>query len=100
MQFVSHLAYVFPTLILWWAIAYLVVIKRKKIRVGGAALFISFLVPGLVLAWLKGRGFDDPIIAPLVLGFLSCSLLRWIAGPPPAPPGCTKPDATHSDSVS
>ena len=98
MQFLTNMAYVLPSVIIWWAIAYLLVIKRKKVRVGGGLTAISIIGPALLMAWLKGRGFDDPVLTPLVLCIISCSLLRSLYAPSLVPPDGKAPPDTNTDS--
>ena len=81
MQFMNNFFFVLPSVIIFWGLSYLIMIRRKKIKVGNGLAFLSLVAPAAFMAWLAGRGFIDMLLTPLILCVLSCSILRYIGEP-------------------
>jgi hypothetical protein len=76
MTFLLDFAYVLPGVIIGWAVAYLVLIKRKKHRVGGSLALMSLLGVAVIMALLKEHGFEDVLVTSMIFSFIACALLR------------------------
>ncbi|MBE7422330.1 MAG: hypothetical protein HS110_07860 [Zoogloeaceae bacterium] len=83
-MFLMHFAAALPSVFLFWGIAYLLIIKRKKVQVRNttALAHIAATTAILALVFSPAKRMADGessnlVLAALVLSVISCSILRW-----------------------
>lgn len=81
MQFMNNFFFVLPSVIIFWGLSYLFIIRRKKVKVGNGLAFIFLFATAAFMAWLDGRGLNDAFLTPLILSVISCSVLRTLGVP-------------------
>lgn len=81
MQFMNKLFVVLPSVIVFWGLSYLIMIRSKKVKVGNGLAFIFLVVTAAFMAWLDGRGLNDAFLTPLIICVLSCLVLRALGEP-------------------
>lgn len=82
-MFLMHFAEALPSVFIFWGIAYLLMIKRKKVQVRNtvALAHIAGTTAILALVFLPARRLaegesSDLVLAALVLSVISCTILR------------------------
>ncbi len=77
-MFLMNFAFALPSVLLFWGISYLLIIKRKKIQARNtvALAHIAGVTTILALAFSPAKS-SSLVLAAFVLSVISCAILRY-----------------------